>query len=86
MQVLVDIVRRMLTMLEAKVVERKGRIRRLLLPRNILYVVTAERVVACRRFGFHSSVIAFSSVTKWRVWKRRTQMESVRRERLPILW
>ena len=37
------------------------------LPRTRLYVVIAERVVACRRLGFHSSVMAFSNVTKWRV-------------------
>ena len=40
------------------------------LPRNKLYVVTAERIVACRRFGFHSFVNAFSNVIKFRVLKK----------------
>jgi hypothetical protein len=44
------------------------------LPRNKLYVVTAERIVACRRFGFHSFVNAFSNVMKFRVLKTSEEM------------
>ena len=38
-----------------------------LVPCNMLYVVTADRVVACRRLGFHSVVNAFSKETKFRL-------------------
>lgn len=66
MLVFVDFVHKMLKMLLRKEkydlknfsVQKKTRF----LPRNKLYVVIAERVVACRRFGFHSFVKAFSNV------------------------